>query len=162
MSALRDVAPHLANGPQHEGINMQAGNTLNEWLSRLNQLVTTVEDWAKQSGWSTRRIDKQMRDSEVGAYVATALLLQDEITKVLLEPIARSAPGADGVVDLYLMPEYDDIASLYFYEKEWRLHYMFSGTPTVAMIREAESLPLTKDSLLAVLEEMKKNAAATV
>jgi len=141
---------------------MKSSNELIEWLSRLNVLAATVESWVKESGWATRRIEKQMRDSQVGSYTAPALLMQDEMTKVLLEPIARTAPGADGVVDLYLMPAYDDIASLYFYDNHWRLHYMFPGTPTVATIREADAQPLTKESLLAVLDEMKKNAAATV
>ncbi len=45
-----------------------------------------------------------------------ALLMQEGPSAgLILEPIARSAPGADGVVDLYLLPAYDDIASLYFY-----------------------------------------------
>ncbi len=58
---------------------------------------------------------------------------------MLLDPVARFTPSAVGVVDLYLMPAYDDIASLYLVVGEWRLHYMFAGTPTVATIRLAES-----------------------
>jgi hypothetical protein len=56
------------------------------------------------------------------------------------------------------MPAYDDIASLYFYEADWHVHYMFPGTPTVATIRDSEARPLTMDSLREVLEEMKKHA----
>ena len=36
---------------------------------------------------------------------------------ILLEPVA---PGTEGVVDLYLMPGYDDIASLYHYSNRWK------------------------------------------
>ncbi len=128
------------------------------WLSRLDELVQRVQNWATEFGWSTRRIETRMKDSEVGRYLAPALLLQDETTRVLLEPIARSAPGAEGVVDLYLMPAYDDIASLYFSEGEWQLHYMWAGTPNVATIRDANSQPFSREILQQVLQEMKNNA----
>jgi len=97
-------------------------------------------------------------DSELGSYKAPALLMQEGSVRVLLEPIARSAPGANGVVDLYLMPAYDDIASLYLGSDGWRLHYMFPGTPSTATIRDADSKPLAKETLAEVLCEMKKNA----
>lgn len=83
-----------------------------EWLSRLCALVDMVESWARELGWASRRIEKEMKDSEIGGYLAPALLIQKETSRVLLEPIARSAPAADGIVDLYLMPAYDDVASL--------------------------------------------------
>ena len=73
--------------------------------------------------------------------------------------MGRSAPGAEGVVDLYLMPAYDDIASLYYYGDRWNLHYMFPGTKPAATVREAEALPLSKEALEKVLAEMRQNAA---
>jgi hypothetical protein len=100
-----------------------------------------------------------MQDSQIGTYTAPALLLQKETARMLLEPIARSAPGVDGIVDLYLMPAYDDIASLYFYDSTWHVHYMFPGSPTVATIKDAEQQPLSKESFEAVLDAMTTNAA---
>jgi hypothetical protein len=122
----------------------------NDWLSRLNDLVERVEGWARELGWSTRRVDKQMEDSQIGTYDAPALLLQEEATRVFLEPIARSAPGVEGVVDLYRMPAYDDVASLYFYDGDWRLHPMLPD-------RGEGSKPLSRESLQEVLEELKRN-----
>src|SRR5262245_26987296 len=84
-----------------------------EWLERLSGLVETVRRWAQDLDWSTRRIEKKMEDSEIGTYKAPALLLQKEAIRVLLEPIAHAAPGVEGIVDLYLMPAYDDVARLY-------------------------------------------------
>jgi hypothetical protein len=127
-------------------------------LTMLTTLISTVEEWAKELGWSPKQIEKPMEDSEVGKYTAPALLLQKETTKVLLEPITRSAPGAEGVVDLCLMPGYDDIASLYYYKNCWNLHYLSAEQKAAASIGEAESRPLTKVSLKRVLEEMKANA----
>jgi len=130
-----------------------------DWVARLSTLVDDVELWAKQLDWATRRVDKKMQDSEIGDYRVPVLLLQKETVRILLEPIARSAPGAEGVVDLYLMPAYDDIASLYYCDAKWHLHYMFTGTPTVGTTRDAEAQLLTKESLESVLKEMKANAA---
>ncbi len=83
-------------------------------FGRLAALIDDVESWVKALDWSTRRIEKPMEDSQIGRYKAPSLLMQEGTDRVLLEPVARSAPGAEGVVDLYLMPAYDDIASLTF------------------------------------------------
>ena len=70
---------------------------------------------------------------------------------MLLEPIAHSAPGVAGIVDFYLMPAYDDIARLFFYDDGWQLHYMFPGSPTVAdLVRGAETQPLSKERFQSV------------
>jgi hypothetical protein len=130
-----------------------------EWLNRFSELIERVEEWAQSLGWSTRRVPKELKDVEIGAYQTRALLLQQETARLLLEPVGRSAPGAEGVVDLYLLPAYDDIASLYYYDCCWNLHYMAPGSPAVGNIREAASKPLSKASLRYVLDEMKQHVA---
>jgi hypothetical protein len=131
---------------------------LHAWLETLSALVATVQQWATDLGWSTKLIEKPMDDSEIGKYTAPALLLQEETTRVLLEPIARRTPRSEGVVDLYLMPAYEDIASLYYSGRKWHLHYTKSDDPAVAAMWEAASKPLTKTSLRQVLEAMKTHA----
>lgn len=127
------------------------------WLGRPNRLIDDVKKWAEELDWSTRRIEIRLQESRIGAYQAPALLLQQEAVRVLLQPIASSAPGTEGVVDLYAMPAYDDIASIYHYDGSWHVHYMFSGTPTVGDIHDAPAKPLTKETLAEVLGEMKRN-----
>jgi len=129
-----------------------------EWLERLSSLIQKVQTWADELGWSTRQIEVNVTDSQIGKYKAPALLLQEDAIRVLLEPIARSAPGAEGVVDLYLMPAYDDIASLYLHDDGWHVHYMFPESPTVGDIRDAASKPLSQVTLREVLDAMKHNA----
>jgi hypothetical protein len=131
---------------------------LDNWLKRLSALIGDVEVWAGEIGWATKRLDVSLSDSHLGKYKAPALLMQDDGVRLLLEPIARTAPGAEGVVDLYLMPAYDDIASLYFYDNSWHVHYISPKSPTVARIRDADGKPLSLDSLREVLEAMKENA----
>jgi len=118
-----------------------------EWLEKLRKLVATVKGWADELDWATRTVDKKMEDAEIGNYKAPALLLQQETVRLFLEPVARAAPGTEGVVDLYLMPSYDDIASLYYYNNRWNVHYMFDRAPTLGNVREAEAKPLTKATL---------------
>ncbi len=132
---------------------------LRDWLARLSSLVQSVEGWAKELGWATRMVEKPMEDSQIGRYKAPALLMQGGVDRVLLEPVGRSAPGTEGVVDLYLMPAYDDIASLYFYGGCWNLHHASAGTAATAAVREAPAKPLSKETLEEVLAEMTQHAA---
>ena len=129
------------------------------WIDRVTSLIGQVEQWAQEMGWSTRRLEKKLDDVRVGKHRVPTLLMQEGTCRVLLEPLGRSAPGAEGVVDLYLLPAYDDIASLYYYDNRWNLHYMVPGSKPVATVREAEATPLLKDSLVRVLAEMRQHAA---
>ncbi len=128
------------------------------WIERVNKLVTEVEQWAKELGWATKRVVKKLDDVRVGMHRVPALLMQAETCQIILEPVGRSTPGSDGVADLYLMPAYDDIASLYHYDGRWNLHYVFPGQKHVATPREAEAQLLSKESLESVLEDMKEHA----
>jgi hypothetical protein len=72
---------------------------------------------------------------------------------VLLDPVAYDVPGAEGVVDLYLMPTYDDMASLYFENGDWKIHYAFP--PDEA---ETQVLPLDEETLNQVLDAIALHA----
>ncbi len=128
------------------------------WIQRVSDLVKSVQSWAKEFGWSTKRIDKKIEDARLGNHKAAALVMQDDIVRVLLEPISATAPGSDGLVDLYLMPGYDDIASLYHREDGWHVHYVFPTHEVVAGIQTGESRPLSKKTFGVILGEMKKHA----
>lgn len=134
---------------------------LHQWLARLSSLLHPVDTWAKELGWATRWINKSMRDSQIGEYQVPALLMQEGADRILVEPIGRSAPGSEGVVDLYLMPAYDDIASLFYYDQRWNVHYNTQrGSNAVAVpVAEAEALPLSKETLQKVLAGMRHHAA---
>ena len=128
------------------------------WMERVASLVGQVEQWAKEMDWSTRRVEKKLDDDRIGQHRVPALLMQEDTCRILLEPIGRSTPGTEGVVDLYLMPAYDDIASLYYYDNRWNLHYLFPDSKPAATVREAEALPLTRDTFARVLAELRQNA----
>jgi len=149
-------------GAAMEEIQREAADRIHarvSWIDSVKALVDQVELWAKEMHWSTRRVDKKLEDAWIGKHRVPALLMQEDTCRILLEPVGRSAPGAKGVVDLYLMPAYDDIASLYFYGDRWNLHYLFPGNKPVATVREAEGVPLSKEALGRVLAEMRHNGA---
>jgi hypothetical protein len=123
-----------------------------EWIERVNLLVAAAEAWARELGWETRRVGKKLDDSHVGSHTVPALLMQHETLKALLDPVARAAPGVEGVVDLYRLPAYDDVAGLSFREGGWHLH----GTPPGPA--EAPARPFTKEAFGEVLAGMKANA----
>ena len=100
-----------------------------------------------------------MRDSVLGQYKAPAMLMQRETVELILDPVGRCAPGTEGVVDLYRLPAYDDIASLYFVDGAWRLHYAFRSTAAVPMVKHADAMTLDEVSLNRVLNEIAAHAA---
>lgn len=159
-TALTWINPPLKDSTKEELVEIALARVTarQEWLAKLRRLVEEVKQWAESLGWATKAVEKKMEDPEIGNYKGPALLLQEEVVRLFLEPVSRAAPGAEGVVDLYRMPAYDDIASLYYYSGKWNAHYLFPGTPTVGNIREAEAKPLTKETLRAILDEMKKDA----
>lgn len=132
------------------------------WLARLRDLLDEVASWAADLDWSKKEIQVVLRDA-TGEYPAPGLLLQKEAVKILLEPIASSAPGVEGVVDLYALPAYDDIASLYFADGEWTIRYVPADQPietpsgTFSM-PDAPPQPLSAESFAAVLESLKAHA----
>jgi hypothetical protein len=148
--------PESTKGPQGD---RDPDAVRDDWLARLGELVGKVKGWAEQSGWKTREITKSMKDSVLGEYRAPALLVQRETVEAILNPVSRFVPGADGAVDLYLMPAYDDIASLYFLDGEWKLHYVFHDAPAVAEVREPEVMTLSEGTVIRVLEEIAAHAA---
>ncbi|HUY90969.1 MAG TPA: hypothetical protein VMV10_19690 [Pirellulales bacterium] len=148
-------------GPATDEIEEEITTRMRErfaWIDRVTELVAAVEQWARELGWATKRVEKKLDDARVGTHRIPALLMQADTCRIILEPVGRSAPGTDGVVDLYLMPAYDDIASIYHYEGRWNLHYVFPGQGPVAIVRDAQALPFSKESLGQVLAEMRQHA----
>lgn len=123
-----------------------------EWLSRLNQLVDNLKTWAEELDWSTRRLEKPMKDMEIGRYQAPSLMMQKEFTRVLLDPYSRTSIGTDGVVELYLMPAVDDAATFYYTDGMWHVQYHAPNRGTEETLRDFASKVLTKETLAEVLD----------
>src|SRR5208283_5763741 len=108
------------------GIDMtEASQQRDRVRARVDALVEQVREWVEPHEWVTKEYPKKMRDIDRQIYPISALFLQKGPVRVLLDPVAYDVPGAEGVVDLYLMPTYDDMASLYFEGDGWVIHYAF-------------------------------------
>lgn len=129
-----------------------------EWVGRLDDLVDEVEGWARASGWRTRRIDKTVEERRLGTYKVPVLLMEKDTVEVVLNPVARLMPGADGAVDLYVAPAYDDIANLSSEGDRWVVHYGERPDPTAtSSVVEIERLPYTEQTIRAILDKMAAN-----
>jgi len=127
-----------------------------EWLTRLRELMDKVRQWAEDSGWATREIEFTLKDRRIGDHRVPALLMQESAVKLMLEPVGALTPGASGMVDLYQMPAYDDVASFYYSDGQWKLHWPGHSAPNEDGV---EVLPVTKDAFSRVLTEMLAHAA---
>ena len=129
-----------------------------EWLGRLDSLVEEVEGWAKMSGWHTRRIAKTVSERRLGTYKVPVLLMEKETVEAVLNPVARYVPGADGAVDLYVAPAYDDIASLYFEGNHWVIHYGDRPDPSgTQRVVEITDRPYSEQTMRPILDGMSVN-----
>ena len=127
---------------------------------RVESLVEQVKGWVEPHEWVTKPYPKRMRDVDRQVFEIPALFLQKGPTRVLLDPVAYDVPGAEGVVDLYLMPTYDDMASLYFEGGRWVIRYAFPTDPMEThSVNETKALALSEDTINLVLDSITAHAA---
>jgi hypothetical protein len=129
-------------------------------LNLLAGLVELIDLWTASAGWTNQRIQVKLRTVDGESYRVPGLQMQKETYRLLLEPVGGPAPGAEVVVDLYLLPGYDDIASLYFSNGHWRIHYAFEANDSShGMIDDATSDLLSRETLQRVLDAMAQHVA---
>lgn len=144
-----------------EALDPEVAEALAEWLSHLAELVEHVQAWSAASGWSGRRTSKHMVEKGVGRYEVPVLVLDRGNTEVALVPVARQDPEARGLVDLFLMPAYDDVASLSLEEGRWFIHDTIPpGLMETHPEVKAQRLPLDEGNLNRVLEAIAGSAHA--
>ena len=133
---------------------------LARWQDRLKILVHKVKVWVEKAGWRTRMIEKPMNDRNLGRHTVPVLLMEKDTVEVALNPVSPLVSGAEGAVDLYLVPAYDDIASLYFEGGQWVIHYALSADPLEThSVIESEALPLSEETIIRVLNAIVSHAA---
>jgi len=132
---------------------------VDDWLDLLKGLVENVKAWAEAAGWETRLTGRDVNERGGVRYEVPVLVLDREESEVSLVPIARKVPGADGLVDFYLMPDFDDVASLYREEGQWFFHYAFHPDPMEThSVIETERFLLDEVSLNRVLNDIAAHA----
>ena len=133
---------------------------LARWQDRLKVLIREVEGWVKKAGWRTRTIEKPINDRKLGRHTVPVLLMERDAVEVVLNPVSPLVSGAEGAVDLYLAPAYDDIAGLYFEHGRWVIYYTFPGNPEETRPAiEPEALPLSEETVNRILDAIVSHAA---
>jgi hypothetical protein len=150
--------------PENENSAVCQGTTMSQQRDRFQTLVIglvkQVGAWVERHEWVTKPYPKKMRDVERNVFEIPALFLQKGPVRVLLDPVAYDVPGAEAVVDLYLMPTYDDLASLYFEREGWMIHYAFPPDPMEThSVVETTALPFSEVTLNQVLDSIAEHAA---
>ncbi len=126
-----------------------------EFRRQIRELTDTVRGWMQLPEWAMREYQKKFRDETKAIFEAPALMLQKGPAKILLDPIAYDVPGYDAVVDLYLMPDYDDMAALALKDGVWEIEYPASDDNDKAGRIPAK---LDRDVFLHVLNDIADNA----
>ena len=138
-------------------------NPIEQFRVRVERLVERFEKELAEGEWATRRYPKRFVDATGRRYEIPALYLQKGPVKLLLDPIGYDVPGAEGLCDIYHMPAYDPAASLYFEGGDWRIHYAFPPDPLEAnSVVETKDLPVTRDSILNVLDSVVDHASEPI
>lgn len=124
-----------------------------EWVAAVTALVDQVEGWCKELDWATRRAAKRVKDDRaVGPYEVPMLLMQHWDAKLLLTPVSRVVAGGGGRVDLYTMPEYDDVAALLWEGGAWQMYVQLGA-------EQRDPVPLTRETFRDVVETFARRHA---
>jgi hypothetical protein len=130
-----------------------------EWLERLNALVSLIKGWVEASGWRTRQTAKTVTEPALGRYEVPLLIMERGEIEVILAPLTRVRPEADGTVDLYLMPGYDDLATIESADGGWIIRDTFPLDRTVPPpVFGGERLPPGEDAINRVLDAINPDA----
>lgn len=126
-----------------------------EWLDRLQALIEQVKHWAVDAGWEIHQDVKPVIEPALGKYQVPLLFLQRGGREFVLSPLPRPGLGPEGVVDVYLMPGYDDVVSLECSHERWTVKPLRpSGATAQPWVTTFDPLPLDRDSLLGILRSI--------
>jgi hypothetical protein len=110
-----------------------------------------------------RRDEKRMRDETGSVYSVESLTIFMGPMRLLLDPSGYDLPGCDGAIDLYLLPPYDPVATLYLENGKWFLHSPHqTSQESIAHPNCWERSVLTSQSIINLLESIAKNAVPSV
>jgi hypothetical protein len=79
------------------------------WLLELDAIMEQAEEWSRRQGWAVRRDAKPITEPAFGTYTAPVLLIHTPQGRLILDPIGRDIVGAEGRIDLCVMPSYDPL-----------------------------------------------------
>ena len=115
-----------------------------EWIEAASTLIDQARSWALTKEWPTKCYAKQISEDFLGTYELTKLVFAAEGSQLVLNPVGRFAPGADGMFDLAVLPDYESVMVVRK-EERWQIHPLAKGDKRrmwseTAFIETAEKL----------------------
>jgi hypothetical protein len=133
------------------------------FVKQVESVISDFETSLSGRDWSMRRDPKRMRDEIGNVYTVQALTLIKGPVRLLLDPNGYDIPGADGVMDLYLLPPYDPVATLYLEDGQWFIHSPFpAALEAIDNPKRWTRSDLTKESINDTLESIVEHAVPSV
>jgi hypothetical protein len=130
---------------------------------RVEELVARFETDLDRGEWILRRYPKRFRDESLEVFEIPALYMQKGPTSLLLDPIGYDIPGAEGAVDIYQMPAYDPMVTLYFEGGRWIFHYPPPRDDLASPPKdEPQGLPLSAETINQVLDSIIEHAVSPI
>jgi len=133
------------------------------FASEVEKVLDEFEAVLAQKNQVSRRDEKRMRDETGAVYSVQSLTIFMGPMRLLLDPTGYDLPGCDGAIDLYLLPPYDPVATLYLEHGEWFLHSPnLPAQESIARPAEWGRSALNRESISLLLESIAKNAVPSV
>jgi hypothetical protein len=82
---------------------------LDEWKAAVDERMTEAVAWCHHHEWLAKRKEKKLKDRFLGEYSVPQLQIFALDNRLLLDPVARYAPGASGLLDLAVLPSYESV-----------------------------------------------------
>lgn len=80
-----------------------------EWIAAVGDFMDETETWAKRQGWGVLREPKVIKEDDIGTYSVPRMLLHDLFGRVVLDPVARFVMGAEGRIDIHVIPSWESL-----------------------------------------------------
>jgi hypothetical protein len=142
---------------------MEMSEKSTDFASEVENVVRQFEAVVAEMEQLGRRDEKRMRDETGGVYSVQSLTIFMGSMRLLLDPNGYDLPGCDGAIDLYLLPPYDPVATLYLEHGEWFLHSPdLTSQESIAHPINWKRSALSSESIANLLESIEKHAVPSV
>ena len=130
------------------------------FTAAITRLIELFQDALAGTDWSTRGQARKLEDEKGMLFPVPSLYVWRGPTSLFLDPTGSDIPGADGVADLYLLPDYAPVATLYLDAGIWWVHspYPTASTPEANPMQWCR-VPLSDWSIPELLEVISQDAA---
>jgi len=141
--------------------NSMQSHRIQDWQQILNDLFSKIRVWVSNRDCAVKLIDKTYEVNGSGRTTIPALLIQEEALKMIVDPIDWDPVKSESIVDLYIMPQYEDGARFFYGQNEWRLYWV---DPEILYPRELQrtdgSTNLDSQNFNRLLDGLKQNAVS--